>query len=149
MDKDVLDLILAIAHHFLAFSLVAIMLSIAVLLGITPIAVRGLSRLDSTAGAVAGLLLVIGVLRVIFGAKGWGYYAGNLWFWAKMAAFLLVSVLSIPPTLQFGRWRRRAIAEAGWEPSSAEVAASLRYVRLEFLFVVLVPAFAAVAARYG
>jgi putative membrane protein len=143
----VIDLILAIAHHVLAFGLVALLLGEAVLLRALPTPVARLTRLDAAYGASAGLILVVGVLRVIFGAKGWEYYVGNPWFWAKMASFLVAALLSIPATRRFGAWRRQ-MAEGGVAPPPGEVAATLRYIRLQSLFIVLIIAFAATMARY-
>lgn len=143
-----LDLIFAVAHHLLAFGLVALLLGEAVLLRVSPTPAARLARLDAAYGASAGLIVVVGVLRVIFGAKGWEYYVGNSWFWAKIAAFVIVGLLSIPPTLQFMRWRKQATAAPGWAPPAGELAASLRYIRLEAVFILLILAFAAMMARY-
>lgn len=142
------DLILTVAHHLLAFGLVAALMAEAVLLRVTPIPVGRLSRLDLAYGVSAGLIVLVGALRVIFGAKGWEYYLGNPWFWAKIASFAAAALLSIAPTLKYGRWRRQMAAQPAFAPAVDEVAASLRYVRLQALFIVLILVFAAVMARY-
>lgn len=57
-------------------------------------------------GISAGLLLVFGLLRVYFFEKGPAYYGNNPFFWVKMAAFLIVGLLSIDPTLRYLRWNK-------------------------------------------
>ena len=84
-----------------------------------------LGKIDRAYGAIAGLVLVVGLLRVIFGGTGWEYYAGNWAFWVKMAAFLGVGLLSIPPTIAIIRWRK-----AGTPPADADVNTARRYLHL-------------------
>ncbi len=97
-----LDLGLAILHHLLAFGLVTILMAESVLVrpGITPDQCRRVARIDAGYGLSSVLLIIVGVARVVFAAKGWEWYQTNLWFWAKMAAFLAVGLLSIPPTIR-------------------------------------------------
>jgi putative membrane protein len=60
-----------------------------------------LRRLDLAylAGAVA--IIATGLSRVFFYAKGPAFYAGNPVFWIKMALFLAVAPLSLPPTIHY------------------------------------------------
>ena len=145
------DLILAVVHHLLVFSLVALIMVEAVLLrdGISGPDILRLARFDSGYGVVAGLIVVVGVLRVVFGAKGAEFYLHNPFFWAKMGAFLVVGLLSIGPTLQFIAWRRRLKAEPAFSPPPADIRRARGWIRLEGGFVVLVVVFAAMMARYG
>ncbi|MGN6486725.1 MAG: DUF2214 family protein [Devosia sp.] len=138
------NLVLAAAHHLAVFSLVGILAAEFALLrpGIEGRRLLQLGRIDAAYGAVAGLVLVVGVVRVIFGGPGWEYYAGNWAFWAKMLAFLGVGLLSIPPTLVLVRWRK-----AGTAPAAAEVNGARRFLYLEAGLLVLVPIFAAAMAR--
>ena len=146
-----IDLILAILHHVAVFGLVAHLMAEAVLvrpdIGATQI--ERITRLDASYGATAGAVIVIGILRVIFGAKGYWYYLENPWFWAKMASVVAIALLSIPPTRQIQAWRRAARADAAFVPAAGEVASTLRLLRVESVFVVLVLIFAATMARYG
>lgn len=141
------NLVLAAAHHLAVFSLVGILAAEFALLrpGIEGRRLLQLGRIDAAYGAVAGLVLVVGVIRVIFGGPSWEYYAGNWAFWAKMLAFLGVGLLSIPPTLALIRWRKADTA-----PAAAEVNGARRFLYLEAGLLVLVPIFAAAMARgYG
>lgn len=141
------DLVLAIAHHLLVFSLVGAFVAELVLLrpGIEAGRLRQLRGLDAAYGGLAGLVVVVGIVRVIFGAAGWEYYVGNWVFWAKMAAFVLVGIASIPPTRAIGGWVR-----AGITPDAAAVNGVRRYLFLQAGLLALIPAFAAAMARgYG
>src|SRR5690606_5169012 len=103
-----LDLVLAIAHHLAVFAVFGLLLAEVALLqpGIAGDRLRRLGTIDGLYGTAAVLVIVAGVCRVIWGAAGWEYYVFNWAFWAKMAAFLLVGLLSVPPTLAVLRWRR-------------------------------------------
>lgn len=146
------DLLLAIAHHLLMFTLLGVLVTEMMLLrpGIARPQVVYLSRLDIAYGVIAGLILIVGFSRVFFGLKGADYYLGNWIFWAKIIAFLLVGLLSIPPTMRIIRWRRAAAANPAFLPDPAEMVAARRFMHYEGLVFVLIPIFAALMARgYG
>jgi putative membrane protein len=144
------DLWLAIAHHILVFSLAIMLAMEAALLreGISRADLARLSGLDIGYGVTAGLIVAIGIARVIYGAKGPVFYVENVWFWAKMATFGLIGILSVPPTLRFRVWRTALKADAGFLPSTADVKAMRLYVLWEVRLLALVVAFAATMARY-
>ena len=142
-----LNLILAIAHHLAVFALVAIFAAEFALLrpGIEGKRLTQLSKIDGAYGAVAGLVVVVGIIRVIFGGAGWEYYVGNWAFWAKMVAFVAVGLLSIPPTVAIIRWRK-----SGVPPADPDVNSVRRFLHAEAALFLLIPAFAAAMARgYG
>jgi putative membrane protein len=146
----VVDLVLAILHHVFAFGLFAIFAAEKTLLG-SPLgapAIARLARLDAIYGAAAAGIIVIGVLRVFLGLKGYQYYVGNLWFWAKMASFVAVALLSIVPTRTFAAWRRSVRSDAAFAPGAAEVQRLKRFLDAEGAFLLLVLVFAATMARY-
>ena len=60
---------------------------------------------DLVLGIAAGLLLVIGLLRVFFFEKGAAYYFHSHAFLAKLSLFIIVGLLSIIPTMEFLSWR--------------------------------------------
>ncbi|MDB5456009.1 MAG: hypothetical protein JWP92_1594 [Caulobacter sp.] len=146
-----LDLILAILHHILAFGLVSILVAEAVLVrpGMTALDARRVARLDLGYGVSAVLLLIVGVGRLAFAAKGWAWYQDNPWFWAKMASFLAVGLLSVPPTLRYFAWVGLTKVEADRAPTEGEVAGVRRWLRAEQAGIVLILIFAAAMARYG
>ena len=141
------DLVLAIAHHLVVFTMVAIFATEFALLrpGLESKRLIQLSKLDAAYGAVAGLVIIVGIIRVIFGRSGWEYYVGNWVFWAKMIAFVLVGIASIPPTMAIARWRKADVV-----PGDADVNAVRRFLYLEAALLVFIPSFAAAMARgYG
>jgi len=143
------DLILAILHHLLVFSLMAMLAVELTLLrpGLSPSALRTLGGVDGGYGVVAGLIIVVGILRVIFGAKGWGYYLDNWAFWAKMASFAVVGLLSIPPTLAILRWRKNRKSDPACALPDGEIASMRRFLLAEAVLFLLIPSFAAIMAR--
>ena len=147
-----LDLSLAVLHHLLIFSIAAIIAAEATVLhwNVGSAQVRFLPRLDAHYGVMAGVVVIVGFARAIFAAKGWHYYSHNLFFWAKLATFALVGLLSIPPTLQFIAWRNADRATPGALPAESELARARRILRLEIVLFALLPVFAALMARgYG
>ena len=142
-----LDLVLAILHHLLVFGLLAILTAELMLVrkGMDAAAVRRVGAMDLAYGAVAGLILLVGFARAGMAAKGWAYYGHNGFFWAKVAVFLLIGLLSVPPTVAYFRWKK-----AGAAPGDADVAGVRRFLHAEAALFVLLPIFAAAMARgYG
>ncbi|WP_423065675.1 DUF2214 family protein [Devosia sp. CN2-171] len=147
-----LDLILAILHHLAVFSLVGIFAGEFALLrpGIEGRRLGQLGSLDAAYGAAAGLVIIVGIVRVIFGAAGWEYYVGNWVFWAKMLAFVAMGIASVPATIAIARWRRTAQADPGFVPPPPEVARARQFLWLQVAIFVFIPSFAAAMARgYG
>lgn len=145
------DLILAILHHLAIVTLI-LLLGIEFALmrpGLSSVDLKRLANVDAAYGISAGLVIVIGVCRVVWGAKGPDYYLANPWFWAKMASFALIGLLSVPPTLKLLKWRRAMRGDTGFLPSPADVARLRRFVHAEVALLVLVVAFAAIMARYS
>jgi putative membrane protein len=146
MDPTLVDLVLAILHHALVFLLVGL-LAMEMALARPGLDASGLSRLgriDAAYGAVAGLVIVVGIGRVLFGLRGWEYYVANHAFWGKMAAFVAIGLLSIGPTRRIQRWRRAGSV------SGSEVVALRPWLKAQAALLLLVLVFAAAMARgYG
>jgi len=143
------DLILAVAHHLLMFALVAVLVMELTLVrpGLSGGRLTYLSRLDMAYGLVAVAIVVVGLGRVFMGLKPAEYYATNLFFWAKMGAFIAVGLLSVPPTLRIRAWRQ---AGADHTPEATDVATVRRFMHWEAVVFILIPIFAALMARgYG
>jgi putative membrane protein len=145
------DLILAILHHLAVVILIVLLAFEFALLrpGITPDNLRRVTHVDAGYGAVAGLVVVIGVSRVIWGAKGADFYLANPWFWAKMASFVAIGLLSIPPTMTLLKWRRMTKRQVAFRPPDGDITGLRRFVHAEMALLALVVAFAAAMARYG
>ena len=141
-----LDLVLAIGHHVLAFLLAALLaMEFAIIRpGLRRADLPRLSRIDGLYGAVAAAIIVVGIGRVVFGLKGWEYYVFYPVFWAKMAAFAIVGLLSIAPTIRIARWRRAAGTDV---VPDEEIRMLRNFLKAEAAVFVLIPIFAAVMAR--
>jgi len=144
------DLWLAIAHHILVFGLVIMLAMESALLrqGMGLAEVKRLAGLDIGYGVTAALIVIVGVHRVIFGAKGYVFYVENVWFWAKMATFAAIGVLSIVPTLRFRAWRKALRADSSALPTGADIDHVRGHIRLQLLLVFAVVTFAAIMARF-
>ena len=147
-----IDLLLAIAHHLSVFALVALYAAEFALLrpGLSGARIRQLAQIDAAYGGVAGLVIVVGIIRVIFGVRGWEYYVTNHAFWGKMAALLVVGLLTIQPTMAIRKWLKAVGTDEGYVPPPAEIATSRRLVHIQAGVLLLIPIFAAAMARgYG
>lgn len=144
-----LDLVLAILHHILVFSLVAVLAMELALVrpGMDAATVRRVARIDLHYGMIAGLVIAVGFLRVFFGLKGADFYFANHVFWTKVGLFVLVGVLSVPPTLRYLAWRRNAASDEKNLPGEGEIKGVRRYVVLELVFIVFILIAAAAMAR--
>ena len=131
----------AFLHHVAAFALVAALVVEFVLIRdeLNATTARRLARADMVLGISAGVLLVVGLLRVFYFEKGASFYFHNASFIAKMVLFVLVALLSIYPTVKFISWRK------GIDPAS--LLAIRRIIDLELVGVVLILLFAALMAR--
>jgi len=79
---------MAFLHHLFAFTLVACVAYefIAYRKNMTVEEARRIQRADIMYGISAGLLLVVGLLRVYFFEKGPNFYNHNPFFWSKKLA---------------------------------------------------------------
>lgn len=145
------DFLLASAHHVLIFLLMAVLAAELVMVrpGLSGSALSRVARIDGAYGAIAVAVFAVGVARVVWGAKGWEAYSGNVWFWHKMAAFVIVGLLSIPPTVRLLRWRKQAAADPRHVVPDAEIRGVRRFLHAEAAIFLLIPIFAAAMARYG
>ena len=132
---------MAFLHHVAAFALVAaVVVEFVVIRQELSVAnARRLALADAAVGVSAGVLLVVGWLRVFYFEKGTAFYFHNTAFIAKMALFVAVAFLSIYPTMKFLSWRK------GIDP--AAVPAIRRVLHLELAGIVLILLCAALMAR--
>lgn len=144
------DATLAALHYLSIILLVVFLAAEAVLCKpeyLSAVTVRRLSIYDFLYFAFAMAALGTGLARVFFGVKGAAFYAGNVFFWAKIATFVLIALMSIPPTLAFMRWRKRLKQDAAVLPARDEVIRVRRWVLREAHVLVLLPIFAVLTAR--
>ena len=141
--------LMAFLHHAAAFTLVAA-LAVEVALFKPPLSAtqaRRLLRTDMIFGVSAGVLLVVGLLRVTYFEKGPGYYWHDVFFLIKFGAFLLAALISIYPTVTFLSWNR--VLKTGAAPEVPP--RQTHYVRmclmLELTAILLILLCAALMAR--
>ena len=139
----------AFLHHLMAFTLVACVVYefIAYRRGLTFEEARRIQRADLMYGISAGLLLVIGLLRVFFFEKGPAFYGSNPFFWVKMDAFLVVGLLSIDPTIRYLRWNKIMKQNKVPEITEKEYKRTRLILSLEVIGLVVVLFGAAMMAR--
>jgi len=66
---------------------------------------RLMKRIDLGYGLSALWVVLTGLARVFWFGKGAMFYAQNGFFWALIGLFVVVALLSVPPTLQYRRWK--------------------------------------------
>jgi putative membrane protein len=146
------DLILTVLHHVTMFALVAVLVMELMLArpDLTPDRLTRLVRIDQAYGGLAVLMLIFGFSRVFFGLKGAEFYLGNHIFWTKIALFVLVGILSVPPTIRFTRWRRALADDPSFNPPLAEIKKARRFMHMQAAVFILIPVMAAMLGRgYG
>lgn len=97
---------LAFLHHIAAFAFVAALVVELVLLRdeLSLKTARKLPLVDLVAGASAGVVLIVGIVRVLYFEKGADYYLHSTPFLAKISLFVIIALLSIYPTIEFLTW---------------------------------------------
>jgi len=152
MDYAATDLVLAIVHNLLVFMLAAIL---AFEIGTVSLSMKrdeilSLGRVDNWYGILAGVIIVVGFIRANVAAKGWAYYVVNVFFWAKIATFVVIGLLSIVPTVAIIRWRNALKSDSAFAPPADAIRSVRGYLWAEAALFLLLPVFAAAMARgYG
>jgi putative membrane protein len=141
----------AFLHHLAAFTLVATLAIEYVLIRqeLTLATARRLTITDAVFGASAGVLLVVGLLRVFYFEKGASYYFTSHAFLGKLVLFLIIGLISIMPTVEFLRWRKSIRAGQAPAVSAQKILVLRRIIHWELAGVVLILLFAAMMAKGG
>jgi putative membrane protein len=140
---------MAFVHHLAAFTMVAA-LAVEVAMfkpPLSPLQARRLQRTDLIFGVAATAVLIVGALRVAYFEKPAVYYLHDVFFIAKLAAFLVAGLISIYPTMTFLSWN--AALKAGAAPQlSVERTRRVRLcLMLELTAIVVILLCAALMAR--
>jgi putative membrane protein len=101
-----MNAIVAFLHH-IAFVIIFLALAAEMLLLKQPLTVtsaKKIQRYDALYGMSAGLILVLGALRVMYFEKGADYYMHSAPFIIKIVLFLAAGLMSIYPTVTFLKW---------------------------------------------
>lgn len=107
--------------------------------------VQRLARLDLIYGITAVLLLLTGLARLYWGAKGVSWYVSQPLFHLKMTLFVAAGLLSIKPSIAYRRWLQ------GWKatgalPAAEAVQQTRRWVMLQ---AHLIPVIAIIATFWA
>ena len=144
-----LDAFLAYLHFTAIFILFAFLSTEVMMLkrALDAAAVRLLGRVDVWYFGAAIGVLVTGLLRLVFGAKGADFYVQSWPIYVKIGLFLGVALVSVKPTLAFIRWRRQLDHDAAWQVPADELARVRRRVMIELHLAAMIPIFAVIMAR--
>jgi putative membrane protein len=91
-------------------------------------------------------VLLTGLARTYWGAKGMGWYWHQPLLHIKVTLFVIMGLLSIKPTMAFIRWRKQLDA-TGALPSDDEVRGIRRLIMIQAHIVVIIPLAATMLAR--
>ena len=140
---------MAFFHHISAFTLVASVAYefMAYRKGLTVEEARRIQRADLTYGISAGVLLIVGLLRVFYFEKGPAFYSQNPFFWVKMVAFVIVGLLSIDPTIRYLRWNPATKQGMAPEIQDGEFKRTRLLLTLEIIGLAIIMFSAAFMAR--
>lgn len=139
----------AFLHHLL-FVAIFVALAAEMIQLRQPLTLEGARRMviyDGVYGAAAGLILIVGGIRVFYLEKGYAYYLANHAFLTKLALFLLVGLVSIIPTMEFMRWRKATRAGDVPQVSEAKILRLRKIIHWELVGLMLILFFAAWMAR--
>jgi len=142
--------VLVVYLHFAAMILIAVFLAIEYLICVPGLArekVTLLTRIDLLYLIAAVLALATGVMRFVWFGKGAGFYLHNPVFYIKLALFVAIGLISVPPTMQYLRWMRMLKTGAGAVAANFEVLRARRYVLAELVLFAFIPLLAVLMAR--
>ncbi|CAJ0786795.1 MULTISPECIES: DUF2214 family protein [Ralstonia] len=144
-----LDALLAYLHYISIFTLIVFLTAEAVVLrpDMTPETRKRLARYDAVFGFAALAVLITGLLRVVYGAKGYAFYVHNPVFHVKVGLFVLIGLMSIIPTVNILRWKKQGKTLPDFVPTPAEIAKTRRWVMIESHLIIFIPLAAVLMAR--
>ena len=139
----------AFLHHIAAFTLFAALVVELILIRevLTVGTARRLQVADMVFGISAGVLIVVGLLRVFYFEKGAYYYFHTWTFIAKLTLFLIIGLVSIVPTLEFLSWRKAVKQGQAPSVSPDKVRALRSIMHWELVGVVVIILMAALMAK--
>ena len=139
----------AFLHHIAAFTLFAALVVELILIRevLTVGTARRLQVVDMVFGISAGVLIVVGLLRVFYFEKGAYYYFHTWTFIAKLTLFLIIGLVSIVPTREFLSWRKAVKQGQAPSVSPDKVRALRSIMHWELVGVVAIILMAALMAK--
>jgi putative membrane protein len=143
------DALLAYAHFICVFALASLLIGeLVIFRKVLPADLfRRLRLIDRSYGIAAGLVIVTGLSRLFLGLKGAAFYTHNPVFWTKMGLFVIVALLSIPPTIAYLKWDARKTVDGSVALEDSEVGRIRGYLRVQILVFIFIPLCATFMAR--
>jgi putative membrane protein len=108
---------------------------------------RRIQTSDRWYGILAGVVLIVGFLRVYHFEKGKDFYIGNPFFYAKLTLFALVGLLSIYPTVRYLKWRAQTRQGLAPVVSAEEYKRIALVLRIELVLLLATAVCASLMAR--
>jgi putative membrane protein len=108
--------------------------------------VRRLARLDMIYGLAALALLLTGIARIVWGAKGMTWYVSQPLFHLKMLLFCVAAILSLRPTFTIRKWLK-ALDVAGTLPQPEAVRAVRTWIMVQAHIIPVIAVIAVFWAR--
>ncbi|MBX3038476.1 MAG: DUF2214 family protein [Anaerolineales bacterium] len=141
--------IMATLHHIAAFAVTATLVYefVAFRKNLTVHEARRILQVDSAYGISAGILIIVGLLRVFYFEKGSAFYLNNTMYWIKMGLFILAGLISIYPTIRFIKWRTNLKEDKAPEFSDDEYKKIRLSIHLELVCILLILLVAPMMAR--
>lgn len=149
MAPMLLESLLAYAHFLAILTLVVFVSSQAAVCRaewLNAAVVRRLVTLDRIYQAAAVAVLLTGLARAVWGAKGVDWYWAQPLLHIKVTLFVVMGLMSIKPTKAFLLWQRQLDGE-GTLPAEADIRATRRWIMIQAHIVVVIPLVAAMLAR--
>lgn len=106
-----------------------------------------LARIDVVYFSAAMAALATGLIRAFLVGKGWAFYSHNPLFYIKVALFVAIGLISVPPTLQIQRWARALRAGEGRVLNGAQISATRNFLLAEAALFAMIPLAAVLMAR--
>jgi len=108
---------------------------------------RRIQICDKWFGILAGVVLVVGFLRVFYFEKGRAFYTANPFFHAKLTLFVIIGLLSIYPTIRFIKWRAQTSQGLAPAVSAEEYKRIMFVLRAELVLLLGMALCASLMAR--
>lgn len=114
--------------------------------GMNAATLQRLARLDRIVWIATAAVLLTGLARVGWGAKGVDFYAGNLLLHTKIALFSVVVLLQVGPSRRYRSWRAH-LQRTRELPTEEQVRGVRRNVMIATHLMALIPLPAVFLAR--
>jgi putative membrane protein len=136
--------------HYVAMVSIAVILVVEYMVctpGMSDGRIRLLARLDLLYMGAAVLALGSGAARVVWFGRGAVFYLHNPVFYVKLALFVAVGLISVPPTLQYLRWLHTLKSGAANVAADYQVLRVRRHILVELILFAFIPLMATFMAR--